>query len=158
MLKLKVTQCTGHTSPNTRPHQLHQDDVRNSKLELTYLVSVVQLSELLHLLLLESGGDLSYAMGENVDDLMQDLEHGLGNDLQHLRNGMETRQLDAQMVKRIWIDINWYILYPCLRKNPCTCIHTCTLYIYMCTLHTCTYNYTYVHVHMYMYIHVHTCM
>ena len=71
-----------------------------------------------------------------MDDLMQDLEHGLGNDLQHLRNGTETRQLDAQMVKRVWIDINWY------------------MYMYIQVfekVHT-----TYIHVHC-MYIHVHTC-
>ena len=56
----------------------------------TNLISLIKLSKLLHLVFLKSGGNLPHAMGEDVDDLVQNLEHGPGDDLQHLWNGTET--------------------------------------------------------------------
>ena len=45
------------------------------------MVSIVKLSKLLHLVLLESCGDLSDPVGEDPNDLVEDCEHGLRNDL-----------------------------------------------------------------------------
>ena len=46
-----------------------------------YLVSFVELCKLLHLVLLQSSGDLLHSVCEDVDDLMEELEHGLRDDL-----------------------------------------------------------------------------
>ena len=51
-----------------------------------YLVSFVELCKLLHLVLLQSSGDLLHSVSEDVDDLMEELEHGLRDDLQDLRS------------------------------------------------------------------------
>ena len=45
------------------------------------LVSLVKLCKFFHFLFLQSSRYLPHAMSENVNDLMQNLEHGLGNDL-----------------------------------------------------------------------------
>ena len=51
---------------------------------LLYLVSVIQLSKFFHLLFLQPGRHLPHPVGQYLDDLMKDSEHGLRDDLKHL--------------------------------------------------------------------------
>ena len=53
---------------------------------LLYLVSVIQLSKFFHLLFLQPGRHLPHPVGQYLDDLMKDSEHGLRDDLKHLQN------------------------------------------------------------------------
>ena len=64
---------------------------------LRHLVTVVKLGKLLHPVFLQSGGNLPHALGQDPNNVVQDLEHGLGDDLQYLRRnqtetGWDTRR------------------------------------------------------------------
>ena len=52
---------------------------------LTHLVSILQLGKLFHLLFLQPGRHLPHPVGQYLDDLMKDSEHGLRDDLKHLQ-------------------------------------------------------------------------
>ena len=54
---------------------------------------MVKLSEVFHLLLLQSGGHFLYVVGQYLDDLMENIEHGLWNDLKHLQQDTHNNQL-----------------------------------------------------------------
>ena len=66
--------------PHRTPQQYKRQCTRVILTE-AHLVSVVQLSEFLHFVFLESCGHFAHSVSENVDDLMQHLEHGLWYDL-----------------------------------------------------------------------------
>ena len=79
---------------------------------LRHLVTVVKLGKLLHPVLLQSGGNLPHALGQDPNNVVQDLEHGLGDDLQYLRRnqtetGWDTRRNKMPRLGGIGFQVKW---------------------------------------------------
>ena len=79
-----------HMAPHLHTHHSHTHTHTLSTLTLSHphtptnLISLIQLSKLLHLVFLQSCRYLSDVVCEDVDDLVEHCEHGLWDDLEHL--------------------------------------------------------------------------